>query len=547
MKLLYDVTNNKWYNSNGESFPADNPAIPYGNREQVEIQLYDEVSGINSGSSAVEDWIKFTQFNDGGYSAILATDNNFLHWFKAQLKTTVPAGALTTPIEVITQESLDNIAEKGNIYLYNAGKPAVTVAYSTRREISGGIEFIPVEAQTLENSYNSGVQVDIPEMLYAEAVMDPALSDPATGLFVFDFICDSTKLRNKMQYASVEKVDDCKGLELTVFQVAEDNTVAIRKRCRLTTFRITGGIADVKSGVTVPEPEQNEILALLSAFIAQGFELQFSSDGEAFFDYQNFPDPQSIRYYRLRVKDTSGAWSEKIPLIQGTPGEDGKSVYPYIAYAENPDGTGFTLEWEDNAQLKYVAYKMSDSIIENPQAADFAGLWVRFKGEDMVPYWEEGAGTVMVTWDSISGIPETFPPAGHNHTKDNISDCARQTLLECSSTTVTPDISREILHYSINSSQLTFNFTAINSGGAPYTGSPGDVFTWELWVDVDRTLEGFSFGGASELYVLPGFPELLPLVNSKPTRHVFTLRGRYKDGVPNNIKLILNYAYSEEV
>ena len=172
---------------------------------------------------------------------------------------------------------------------------------------------------------------------------------------------------------------------------------------------------------------------------------------------------------------------------------------------------------------------------------------MRFKGEDMIPYWEDGSGTVMVTWDSISGIPETFPPAGHNHTKDNISDCARQTLLECSSAAVIPDISKEILHYSINSSQLTFNFTAINSGGAPYTGSPGDVFTWELWVDVDRTLEGFSFGGASELYVLPGFPELLPLVNSKPTRHVFTLRGRYKDGVPNNIKLILNYAYSEEV
>ena len=282
---------------------------------------------------------------------------------------------------------------------------------------------------------------------------------------------------------------------------------------------------------------------MISALLAYGFQLQFSVDGAS--QWHDIQDVSDL-YFRFRssASGVSGEWSNPVKLPQGSKGD---SVYPYVAYAEDSNGTGFTLEWQDNAQLKYVAYKMSDSIIENPQAADFSGLWVRFKGEDMVPYWEDGSGTAIIKWDSISGVPESFPPSEHTHTKDNISDCARQTLLECSSATVIPDISKEILHYAINSSQVTFNFTAINSGGIPYTGSSGDVFTWELWVDAGRTLEDVSFGSASDMYVLPGFPELLPLINGQPTRHVFTLRGRYKDGVPNNIKLILNYAYSEEV
>ena len=69
MKLLYDVENSRWYNENGESFGSDNPSIPYGNAERVEIQLYSEVKGANSGSSAVADWTKYTGFTGNGYGS----------------------------------------------------------------------------------------------------------------------------------------------------------------------------------------------------------------------------------------------------------------------------------------------------------------------------------------------------------------------------------------------------------------------------------------------------------------------------------------------
>ena len=272
MKLLYDVENSKWYNENGESFDSDNPAIPYGNAERVEIQLYSEVEGANSGSGAVADWTKYTGFAGDGFGVILATDNNFLHCYKATIQTALYAGelAVTTLIDIATSVGVNDIAESGNIYLYAADGSCEAVAYASREAITGGIRFTPASGNVLANSYSVGAQTDIPEMLYAEATMVAADSDPATGLFVFDFICDSVKLRNKMQYSSIERVDDCKGLELTVFQTNGDNTVSIRKRFRCTTFRITGGIADIKTGVPVPAPEQNQILALLTSFISRG-------------------------------------------------------------------------------------------------------------------------------------------------------------------------------------------------------------------------------------------------------------------------------------
>ena len=553
MKLLYDVENSRWYNENGESFDSENPTIPYGNAERVEIQLYAEVEGTNSGSGAVADWTKYTDFTGSGYGAILATDNNFLHWFKATLQTAVPAGELpvSTVIDIATNVGIDDIAESGNIYLYDGNGGNEAVAYASREAISGGIRFTPAAGNVLENAYAAGAQTDIPEMLYAEAPMIPEASDPGNGLFVFDFICDSTKLRNKMQYSSVERVDDCKGLELTVFQTNADNTVSIRKRFRCSSFRITGGIADIKTGVPVPVPEQNQILALLHSFIAQGIEVQGSADGETWIDYEEIEDFQALRWFRIRVKGSNSNWSDAIPLIVGATGAAGQSVYPYVAYASDTEGTDFTMTWEENADssLKYIAYKMSTSVILNPTAADFAGLWVRFGGLDLRPYWEEGGEEepVVVDWNDITNKPSSYTPSAHTHTVADQTDKARQTIVS-EATPNTLYINKDIIIKSGNhaSGILTIDFPYIkDKDGANYTVQSGDVFTWELWITATATINSFTIGGSSTIAQLAGFPETLSLINNAATRHVFTVRGTYKSGAVNNLKLIVNYAYSE--
>ena len=579
MKLLYDVENSRWYNENGESFDSDNPTIPYGNIERVEIQLYSEVKGTNSGSNAVADWTKYTGFTGDGYGAILATDNNFLHWYKASLQTALSAGelAVTTLIDIATSVGVEEIAESGNIYIYADDGSCEAIAYASREAISGGIRFTPASGNELANSYSIGTQADIPEMLYAEATMLAAASDPATGLFVFDFICDSVKLRNKMQYSSVEKVDDCMGLELTVFQTNGDNTVSIRKRFRCYSFRITGGIADIKTGVPVPVPEQNQILALLHGFIAQGLAVQGSADGETWTNYAEIENFQALRWFRLRIKGSSANWSDALPLIvgaSGTPGADGEdgadgqSVYPYIAYASDTNGTDFTMEWEENAEssLKYIAYLLSTSPIASPTAADFAGLWVRFGGLDLRAYWEAGGEEESVDWEDIANKPTLFPPSTHQHNWSDINDKptsftpsahthlvsdqidkARQTTAS-EATPNTLYINKDIIVKSENhtSGTLTIDFPYIkDKDGENYTVQSGDVFTWELWITATAEINSITAGGNSTIEKLAGFPETLSLINNAATRHVFTVRGIYKSGAVNNLKLLVNYAYSE--
>ena len=542
-KLYLNTTERVWYDADGSQPSDSNPQIPLGNTEKIIIQCCSLTPDAGTpGINPETDWEKDTQFDLPGVTALLSCDNNFTRRLKGSLKTAIEAGSVNSVVLTISNVTPGMIPQTGAIQIFGVDGEPEGLEY-IRRTISGtDVTFELAPESNVAQSYASNSVASCPEALYAQSALNVAESDPGNGLFVFDITMDSLKLREKADYANAKSIDDVKGLELLIFTVNGDD-IETRNAYICDTFTVPVPMAEPNPNPQMPETYRDTVASMISALLAYGFQLQFSVDGAS--QWHDIQDVSDL-YFRFRssASGVSGEWSNPVKLPQGSKGD---SVYPYVAYAKDSNGTGFTLEWQDDAQLNYVAYKMSDSIIANPQAADFSGLWVRFKGEDMVPYWEDGSGTVMVTWDSISGVPESFPPSEHTHTKDNISDCARQTLLECSSATVIPDISKEILHYAINSSQVTFNFTAINSGGIPYTGSPGDVFTWELWVDAGRTLEDVSFGSASDMYVLPGFPELLPLINGQPTRHVFTLRGRYKDGVPNNIKLILNYAYSEEV
>ena len=388
MKLLYDVENSRWYNENGESFGSDNPSIPYGNAERVEIQLYSEVKGANSGSGAVADWTKYTGFTGNGYGAILATDNNFLHWYKATLQTALSSGALavTTLIDIATDVSVNEISESGNIYLYAADGSCEAVAYASREMISGGIRFTPASGNVLANAYSAGAQADIPEMLYAEATMVGAASSPATGLFVFDFLCDSVKLRNKMQYSSIERVDDCKGLELTVFQTNQDNTVSIRKRFRCSSFRITGGIADIKTGVPVPAPEQNQILSLLHGFVSHGLEIQCSADNDTWIDYAEVESFQSMRYFRLRIKDSGSNWSDAIPLIQGPQGQQGVQGIQGPAGPQGPTGPSVKIQYSADGANFHDTYSTGDIFLRF--STDNGTTWgeeVQFVGSNAPP------------------------------------------------------------------------------------------------------------------------------------------------------------------
>ncbi len=61
-------------------------------------------------------------------------------------------------------------------------------------------------------------------------------------------------------------------------------------------------------------------------------------------------------------------------------GIDGVDAFLYIRYASDNSGTGFTAT--HSANLKYIAILYSAIVISSPVVGDFAGLWVKFIGEN---------------------------------------------------------------------------------------------------------------------------------------------------------------------
>lgn len=597
MKLFYDTTEGRWYDAYGSGFSSDRPQIPYGNTERVTIQLLSHVGETNlydeeivpyipgaSGDAGrgTTGWWKYTGYGSiGNIGGILATDNNFLHWLKGTLNANVSSAAENTAVAVKTNAALEDIPTEGTLYIYQDDTTAALAFKSRSQTASGVVTFILASGNTLSGTLTQGDAVDIPEALYAQAEMNAPLSDPATGLFVFDFTCYSEKLRNKMQYNSIAILDDCKGLELTVFTTnTENNTsvVSVINRFRCASFRITGGIADLQNGVPASVPQENAIKAILNAYVDEGMEVQCAAGGEitpstVWLDYEEIEDFQSLRWFRFRIKNSGAAWCEAIPLIvgpqgiqgeqgiqgpqgeqgiqgiQGPQGVPGQSVYPYLAYASDMNGTDFTLTWSEvigDHALKYVAFLLSTVVIPTPTASDFAGRWVRFGGTDLLPYWDGGAtpGNI-VEWDNVRHKPEDFPPSEHTHTVSELTDKARNTTkTESGPQTLYLDKDIIINSTTVTGTTLSIDFTKIkDANGTGYILKDGDVFTWEYWVQASSAISTISTG--ANMVPLPNFPSSLPLINNATTRHVFTVRAVYKSGATNNMKLLVNYAYSD--
>ena len=151
LKLLFDVTENRWYDAYGAGFPSDNPQIPYGNSERVEIQLFSHVGETNAYGGEIEPsagngWIKYTGYASvNNVGAVLATDNNFLHWLKGTLNAEVSSAAENATVAVKTTANLVDISPAGTLYLYD-GEYVVALAYKSRIQSGTGVVTFTLDA-----------------------------------------------------------------------------------------------------------------------------------------------------------------------------------------------------------------------------------------------------------------------------------------------------------------------------------------------------------------------------------------------------------------
>ena len=299
----------------------------------------------------------------------------------------------------------------------------------------------------------------------------------------------------------------------------------------------------------------------VAALVAAGLECQFSADGEAWHGVQGDGED----HVRFRFRNTGGVWTEPVRLQPGPQGEAGRSSYTYVAYASSSGGDNFSMT-PSNA-LKFRAEIQTDTETEEFSPADFAGKWVKYIGDDgagagdmkAADYDPDGDGVVdhaksaenadSVSWEHVAGAPETFPPAAHSHGMDSISDPVRQTT-RSEANPSTLYLNKPVLLNSaaVNAATLNIDFTSVKTvpGGDAYTGVPGDMLTWEYHVKATREITSVAVGSLNSSMTPVGIPDTLPLAGGNATWHVFTVRGIYRSGVPNNLTFQINYCYSYE-
>jgi hypothetical protein len=314
-----------------------------------------------------------------------------------------------------------------------------------------------------------------------------------------------------------------------------------------------------------PTPVAPDFLtaAQVRALLAAGMECSFSADGEAWHGTQAAED--TLARVRLRG-EANGLWSDPVALVAGPRGLPGASAYCYVAYASDASGAGFSLTAANG--LKYRAEIHPAEPLSAPVAADFAGLWVKYLGDDGTgvgdmtreEYDADADGKVdaaeeadhaaladAAPWDGVSGKPAAFPPSAHTHSTADLADPVRQRV-QVEGITSTLYLDRPILMNSGDSTNeaLVIEFTAIKTtpGGGSYTGVSGDVLTWEYHVRTSVAITSIAIGGLQSSMVGITIPDTLSLINQATTVHVFVVRGIYKPGAVNGLMLQVNYAYS---
>ena len=297
----------------------------------------------------------------------------------------------------------------------------------------------------------------------------------------------------------------------------------------------------------------------VAALIAAGLDCQFSHEGDHWHPEQDEGDA----WLRMRVTGSGGPWSDAILLPTGATGPRGRDSYTYVAYASSANGDNFSLTQANN--LKWRAEIHLDYEPEDLSAADFAGKWVKYIGDDgtgvgdmtKAVYDTDGDGVVdrairantadAVNWADVQNKPDGFAPSAHSHGMADISDPVRQrTMSGANPETLCLDIPVVINTTTQSGATLSIDFPHIlvKHGGEAYTGRSGDCLTWEYHVKCSAEVTSVAVGGLQSTMEAVGIPERLRLMDNAPTWHVFTVRGIYKSGAANGLRLQVNYCYS---
>lgn len=363
MQILYlNTTTGEWFDKFGVPFRDQMPQVSFQGRET--IRIYTVTATPDAGELGIDpsSWEVDTQWSAMGANAQITVDNDYIHKIKGVLSSPVSAGSVTSvSVKLANTVTESQVPVNGTLIFYNAAGQTEKLNY-TSRDISGNVTVFATDG-TLANSYASNDSVDVPQAPYCAARMTDN-SAPGNGMFEFDLVADSLRLRDAMLYSNTASLA-IQGLEILFYRTAAEGNIPVRAFiCE--TFAIVGTLGDVDYNAPLPDNEAiDRAYEIIAGIVSAGVELQISADGASWVDYTGTANISNVKYIRWRNKQIGGEWSPSVPLLAGA---DGKSAFD-VAVANGFKGS--EKEWLDSLVGKQG--EPGDSAFEVAQNAGYIG------------------------------------------------------------------------------------------------------------------------------------------------------------------------------
>ena len=304
-KFYINTVTGTWYNSDGDLFRDGMPEYTYQNSYRIAIQLCSSTPSSATEGVNPEEWEKYTGYSAGGVTALLSADNDFRRRRKGTVVGEIPAGATSQISMDIESASTATIRSSGTLRLFNTSGVAEVLKYDSVSISRETVTFSISSGSVPKNSYSDGAAGDVPDAIYAQAAMIAEESDPANGLFVFDFVIYSEKLREKFEYSDLETLDDLKGIELLIFSLDGD-AADIHDRYFCKSCSIKAPMAEPGLLTEIPDSCSGNLASMITTLISNGFDVEFSADGDSW-HVEQLEEDSSMRF-RLKVVGESGEW-----------------------------------------------------------------------------------------------------------------------------------------------------------------------------------------------------------------------------------------------
>ena len=279
LTLYLNTITGDWFDADGNLFRNGSPSLSFHSREQVRIIVCTDTL-----ADSPADWVRDTSY--AGFnqcSALITADNDYIQHLKGELAVAITAGSVdSVQIKFPASVTLGLLPTAGTIRLFNAAGNYEALDYTAREltDAASNTFTFDTTGLTVEDSYAVGAVADSTQAPYCEAFMDFANSNLAQGVFAFELVADSYRIREATDYGNVATLP-ITGLEFLPFYIDSDTAeTIILKKYLLGTFALTGIQGNPNSEGEIPDATINKIAAAVGAQMAEGIQAETRTIGD---------------------------------------------------------------------------------------------------------------------------------------------------------------------------------------------------------------------------------------------------------------------------